>query len=60
MAILQREKNRSYWRRLNYSMAKQQGRSVRTVQTTDEDGRVTDHTTQQSVQDAIWNEIHGQ
>ncbi|KAL7524818.1 hypothetical protein ACHAXR_000726, partial [Thalassiosira sp. AJA248-18] len=60
LALLLREKNRSYWRRLNYSMAKSKGRSVRTVQTVDEDGAVTDHTTQATVQEAIWNEIHGQ
>ena len=60
LAILAREKSRSYWRRLNYSMAKPKGRSVRTVQTATEDGEVTEHTNQQAVHDAIWQEIHGQ
>jgi hypothetical protein len=30
------------------------------VQTSDEEGRVTEHTTQNAVQTAIWDEIHGQ
>ena len=60
LAILEREKSKAYWRRLNYSMAKAKGRSVRTVQTSTEDGEVTEHCTQESVQHAIWNEIHGQ
>lgn len=60
LVILAREKSRSYWRRLNYSMAKPKGRSVRTVHTTTEDGEIIEHTTQQGVQDSIWQEIHGQ
>ena len=60
LAILHRERSRSYWRRLNYSMAKSKDHSVRTVQTVDDDGVVTDHTAQASVQEAIWSEIIGQ
>ena len=60
MAIINRERSKSYWRRLNYSMSKPRGRSVRTVQTSDEEGRITEHSTQTDVQQAIWNEIHGQ
>ena len=60
MAIINRERSKSYWRRLNYSMSKPRGRSVRTVQTSDEEGRVIEHTTQDAVQTAIWDEIHGQ
>ena len=59
LAILQREKDRLYWRRLNYSMAKPHGQSVQTVQTSTDDGQVTDHNTQTEVESAIWNEIHG-
>jgi len=59
LAILQREKDRSYWRRLSYSMAKPRGGSVRIVQTKSDDGHVTEHSTQDGVKQAIWNEIHG-
>ena len=60
LAMMQREKSGSNWQRLNYSMAKSKGGSVRTVQTGEEDGAVRDHTTQSTVQEAIWDEIHGQ
>ena len=59
LAIIQREKDRSYWRRLNYNMSKPTGRSVRVVQTSDEDGGVTEYDTQRSVENGIWDGIHG-
>ena len=59
LAILQREKDRAHWRRLNYSMSKSRGRSVRILQTKTDDDQITDHETQDNVEGAIWNEIHG-
>ena len=41
-------------------MSKPRGRSVRTVQMSDDEGRITEHSTQTTVQNAIWNKIHGQ
>ena len=59
LAILQREADRSYWRRLNYSMAKPKGRSVRIVQTPVDDGGVIEYDTQHSVENGILDGIHG-
>ena len=59
LAILQCENDRSYWRRLNYSMAKPKGRSVRIVQNPLDDGGVIEYDTQRSVENGIWDGIHG-
>ena len=58
LAIIQREKHRSYWGRLNYSMSKPKGRSVRIVQTSSGDDLVAEHDIQHSVENTIWSEIH--
>lgn len=55
--IIQREKDRSFWRKMKYIMGKQHGRSVSMVQV-EEAGSIVEHTTQESVQSAIWEEIH--
>ncbi len=49
LAIIHREKERAYWRRLN--------RSVREVQVADDSG-VTEYETQDEVHKAIWAEVH--
>ena len=59
LEIIRRERERSFWRRLNYSMAKSAGKSVRVVQKVTEDGTVLEATTQREVENAIWDEIHG-
>ena len=56
--IIDREKQRSYWRRLNFSMQKQRGRSARVVSGEQEGGEVVEHTGQSAVEQAIWNGIH--
>ena len=58
LAIIQREKDRSFWSRHNYSMGKKQGGSVRSVQIERGQGEIEEATTQQTVHEAIWNEIH--
>lgn len=60
LAIIQREKDRSFWRRLNYAMGKnKRGRGVRVVHSEDEFGAdPIEHNTKAGVEDAIWNEIH--
>ena len=60
LAIIQREKQRSFWRAQNMAMGKKKGSSVRTVQTSDEEGQVTEHRTQESITEAIFENIHRQ
>jgi hypothetical protein len=47
LAIIQREKDRSFWRRINYSMGKARGESVRRVlvESGDQEGILTEYTT---------------
>jgi hypothetical protein len=59
LAIIEREKQRAFWRRMNYSMKARKGNSARIVQVQDEDGGIIEHTTQEAVENAIWQEIHG-
>ena len=60
LMIIQREKERARWRRLNFSMKKRKGRSVTLVTTATEDGDITEHSGQAAMQEAIWSEIHDQ
>lgn len=59
--LIEREKQRAFWRRLNYSMSmrKNKGSSVRSVQLQDDEGGVTEFTMQEEVEGVIWSEIHG-
>ena len=59
LAIIWREKERSLWRRLNFVMARSQGRSVREVKVRMEDGTARVATTQSEVERTIWSNIHG-
>jgi hypothetical protein len=60
LAIIQREKDRSFWRRLNYVTGKPRTGSVRRVlvENGDQEGTLTENTTQESVQQAIFDNIH--
>ena len=58
--IIRRERERAFWRRLNYSMSGRRGRSVRMVQIAQRDGTVLEATGQRLVEQAIWDNIHGQ
>jgi hypothetical protein len=59
LAIIRREKDCSFWRRLNFALGKHiRGRSVREVQVEDENGGVLEFDTQEGVQNAIFNEVH--
>ena len=60
LEIIRRERERALWRRLNYSMAKRKGRSVRVVQVEQADGSILEATNQRTVQETIWDNIHGQ
>jgi hypothetical protein len=59
LAIIQRERDRSFWQRVNYVMGKACSGSVRKVLIKDKDsGTLTEHATQESVQQAIFDNIH--
>jgi hypothetical protein len=56
LAIIQLEKDRTFWHRLNVAFGKHiRGRSVQAVQVEDGFGRVLDFDTKDSVQEAIFN-----
>ena len=59
LAIIKQEKDKAFWRRLNYALGKHiHGQSVRAVQVVDGAGGVLDFDTGEAVQDAIFNEVH--
>ncbi len=59
LAIIQREKDWSFWQQLNYVMEKPHIGSVRCVLVEDEEqGTLTEHFTQELVQKAIFNSNH--
>ena len=58
LQILSRERNKSFWNRINWSLGKKRSSSVGAVQVSNEHGGVTELTSQQEVQDAIWREVH--
>ncbi len=60
LAIIQREKDRSFWRRLNYFMGEPRSGLVRRVLVEDEDqeGALTEFSTKESIQQAIFENIH--
>jgi hypothetical protein len=59
LAIIKREKDQAFWRRLNFALGKHiRGRSVRGVQVEDCAGGVIDYDTEEMVQEAIFNEFH--
>jgi hypothetical protein len=60
LAIINQEKDRSFWRRINYVMGKARGGAVRRVlvHIGDQEGTLTKNITQESVQEAIFTNIH--
>ncbi len=57
-AIIQRERQRSFWQRLNYVTGKKQTHSATTVQVEEQLGLVSESTTKDAVKDAIFTEVH--
>ena len=57
-AIIQREKQRNFWRRLNFCTGKKRTRSATTIQAEAPGGGIVEHTTQSSVEQTIFTEIH--
>jgi hypothetical protein len=59
LAIIKWEHDQSFWRWLNYVMGKTRSGSIRRVLIEDEEtGTLSEHVTQESVQQAIFNNIH--
>ena len=59
LAIIKHECERTFWRRLNYSMAKRSGKSVRRVQVVERDGSIQESSTKREVESTLFGEIHG-
>lgn len=58
LAIIKREQDKAFWSRLRYKTGKKRGRSVSSVQVERDQGGIIEHTTQESVQSAIFREVH--
>ncbi len=58
LAIIQTEKERRYWRRMNYALGKPRGGACFKVQMEGVDGTVTKYTGKDELENAIWDNIH--
>jgi len=60
LEIIRREKDRSFWRRLNYSMGKQRGAAPRRVlvENPQREGDLIEFNTQATMQEAIFDNVH--
>jgi hypothetical protein len=57
-AIIQKERQRLFWRRLNYVTGKKRTRSTTLVQVEEQSGLVLESTTKDTVEAAIFREVH--
>ena len=57
-AIIQRELQRNFWRRLNFCTGKKKTRSATSIQVEGEGGTITEHTTREPVEQKIFSKIH--
>jgi hypothetical protein len=57
-AIIQQEQQHAFWRKLNYVTGKKRTRSATTIQVELRGGAILERTTQDSVEQTIFNEIH--
>ena len=60
LAIIQREHDKTFWRKINYTCGKVKGGSPTSVQVprNGSDDQVDEHTNQATVHEAIWANIH--
>ncbi len=56
--IIQKERQRSFWRQLNYVTGKKHTRSATSVQVEEQSGLVLESTTKETAEDAIFREVH--
>jgi hypothetical protein len=58
LAIIQREKNKRFWRRMTYALGKPWGGACFRVQVKQGDRTTREYTSQEELQEAIWDNIH--
>ena len=58
LAIIKREQDQAFWRRLHYTCGKVKGGSPTLVQVEGPSDLVTEHVTKTDVENAIWTNIH--
>jgi hypothetical protein len=58
LAIIQREKDRSFWQHLNYALSKPRGRACFKVQVEQAEGTVEEISRKEDLHEAIWDNIH--
>jgi hypothetical protein len=58
-AVIHREHQRDFWRRLNYVKGKKRTRSAMTIQVEGSDGAILERNTQDTVENTIFSEVHG-
>jgi hypothetical protein len=58
LAIIQREKDGSFWRQLNYALGKPRGGACFKVQVNQGNENVQEYMEKEQLQEAIWNNIH--
>jgi hypothetical protein len=56
--IIQRERERGFWRTMNYALGKPQGGACFKVQVEKEDGTIDEFTDKDDLHQAIWDNIH--
>jgi hypothetical protein len=57
-AIIQREQQQKFWRKLNYVAGKKKNHSATSIQVKGPDGIIMERTTQETVKQTIFLEIH--
>jgi hypothetical protein len=57
-AIIQREHQRNFWRKLNYVTGKKRTRSATTIQVEGEEGVIMERTTQENIEQSIVSKVH--
>ncbi len=58
LAIIKREQDQDFWRRINHTCGKARGGSITSVQVEGPNNSVNKHVTKSEVEDAIWTNIH--
>lgn len=58
LQIIKSERERSLWRRLNWALGQKKGSSVSSVQVEEDDGNISEYSSQQDIQSIIWSKIH--
>jgi hypothetical protein len=55
---MKNERDRAFWRRLNWALGQRRGGGVSSVQVEEEEGQMNEYHTQSEVQSVIWSKIH--